>query len=68
MSDAEDDKDDFAAQAAEEGRTSLVGEFVEFLRENKKWWLAPILISVLLLGTLVLLGGTAAAPFIYTLF
>jgi len=52
MSDAEDDKDDFAAQAAEEGRTSLVGEFVEFLRENKKWWLAPILISVLLLGGL----------------
>ena len=68
MSDAEDGKDDFAAQAAEQGRTSLVGEFVEFLRENKKWWLAPILISVLLLGGLVLLGGTAAAPFIYTLF
>ena len=68
MSENEGPKDDFAAQAAEQQRTSLVGEFVEFLSENKKWWLAPILISVLLLGALVLLGGTAAAPFIYTLF
>lgn len=68
MSENESPKDDFAAQAAEEGRTGLVAEFVEFLRDNKKWWLAPILISVLLLGALVLLGGTAAAPFIYTLF
>ena len=68
MSDNERVKNDFAAQAAEGRRSSLVGEFVEFLGENKKWWLAPILISVLLLGGLVLLGGTAAAPFIYTLF
>jgi hypothetical protein len=49
-------------------RTGIVREFVDFLSENKKWWLAPIIISVLLLGGLVLLGGTAAAPFIYTLF
>lgn len=68
MSENETTKDDFAAQASEETRSSLVGEFVEFLSENKKWWLAPIIISVLLLGGLVLLGGTAAAPFIYTLF
>ena len=64
-----DDKDtnDFAAQAGE-SRTSLAGEFTDFLKENKKWWLAPILIAILGLGLLVLLGGTAAAPFIYTLF
>ena len=68
MSDNDGAKNDFAAQAAEEERSSLVGEFVEFLGQNKKWWLAPIIISVLLLGGLVLLGGTAAAPFIYTLF
>ena len=68
MSENDGGEDDFATQAAEEKRSSLVGEFVEFLGENKKWWLAPILISVLLLGALVLLGGTAAAPFIYTLF
>ena len=60
-------KDDFVSQASE-GRSSLVSEFSEFLRENKKWWLAPIVIAILGLGLLVLLGGTAAAPFIYTLF
>jgi hypothetical protein len=49
-------------------RTSLVLELFGFLRENKKWWLAPIVISVLLLGLLVLFGGSGAAPFIYTLF
>ncbi len=68
MSDNEGPENDFAAQASEERRSSLLGEFVEFLGQNKKWWLAPIVISVLLLGALVLLGGTAAAPFIYTLF
>lgn len=68
MSENDGVKDEFAAQAAEGRRSSLVGEFVEFLGQNKKWWLAPIIISVLLLGALVLLGGTAAAPFIYTLF
>lgn len=59
--------EDFAAQASGR-RSGLVGEFTEFLMENKKWWLAPIIVSVLGLGALVLLGGTAAAPFIYTLF
>ena len=58
---------DFAAQAAQR-RTGLLGEFWGFLRENKKWWLAPIVVSMLLLGALVMLGGSAAAPFIYTLF
>ncbi|MEE2678289.1 MAG: DUF5989 family protein [Myxococcota bacterium] len=59
--------DDFAAKASEE-RTGLAGEFVAFLKDNKKWWLAPIILSILGLGALVMLGGTAAAPFIYTLF
>jgi len=49
-------------------RVSLAAEFVAFLKDNKKWWLAPILVVVLALGGLVLLGGSAAAPFIYTLF
>ena len=61
------DADDFT-QKAGEARVGLMREFLDFLGENKKWWLAPILISILLLGALVMLGGTAAAPFIYTLF
>ena len=60
--------DDFAAAAATQQRVGLLTEMWQFLAENKKWWLAPIVISVLGLGALVLLGGTAAAPFIYTLF
>jgi hypothetical protein len=67
MSEQNDSKD-FAAHAASEERAGLGGEFVSFLKENKKWWLAPIIFSILGLGLLVLLGGTAAAPFIYTLF
>jgi hypothetical protein len=62
-----EEPNDFAAQAGE-SRSGLVSEFVDFLKDNKKWWLAPIIISILALGVLVLLGGTAAAPFIYTLF
>jgi hypothetical protein len=60
--------EEFAAQARERSGGGIVNEFWDFLKENKKWWLAPIVISILGLGALVLLGGTAAAPFIYTLF
>jgi hypothetical protein len=62
------ERNDFAAQAAQGDSESIAREFVDFLKENKKWWLAPIVISILALGALVLLGGSAAAPFIYTLF
>ena len=65
--DRDSSQEDFAAQAAG-ARTGLAAEFWEFLKTNKKWWLAPILISILGLGALVLMSGTAAAPFIYTLF
>jgi hypothetical protein len=53
---------------AQQQRSSLPAEFWLFLRHNKKWWLLPILIVLFLLGLLVILGGTAAAPFIYPLF
>ncbi len=57
----------FAEQASGK-RTGIAGELYGFLKDNKKWWLAPIMLSVVMLGLLVLLGGSAAAPFIYTLF
>ena len=53
---------------AEAAQPGLVREFVDFLRYNKKWWLTPILLVLLLVDTLIVLGSTAAAPFIYTLF
>jgi hypothetical protein len=61
------DSNDFRARVSRP-RIGLLRELFDLLREHKKWWLAPILLSILLLGALVLLGGTAAAPFIYTLF
>jgi hypothetical protein len=49
-------------------RGGLLAEFWDFLKYNKKWWLMPIIIVILCMGLLVLLSGSAAAPFIYTLF
>lgn len=43
-------------------------EVLDFLRNNKKWWLTPIIIGLLLLAALLTLGGTGVAPIIYTLF
>jgi hypothetical protein len=47
---------------------SVLGELWEFVRDNKKFWMIPILAVFVIFGLLMLLGGTAAAPFIYTLF
>jgi hypothetical protein len=59
--------DDFARQA--EGRSpGLVSDLWGFLRENKKWWLLPIILTLLLVTALVMVSGGPLAPFIYTLF
>ena len=55
-------------KAISAGSTSIVSDFWYLLRSNRKWWLIPIVLVLLVFGVLVLLGGTAAAPFIYTLF
>jgi hypothetical protein len=62
-----DSQTDFE-RAQQEKPLSMIGEFWLFIRENKKWWLIPVLIAFLLLGLLAILGSTGAAPFIYTLF
>lgn len=63
-----DPERDLARAAAEQSGGTIVGEFWDFLRHNKKWWLLPIIGVLLFLGLLIMLSGTAAAPFIYTLF
>jgi hypothetical protein len=46
----------------------VVGELFSFLWGNKRWWLVPIIVALLLLGTLIVLAQSSAlAPFIYTL-
>ena len=47
---------------------SFFRELVMFIKHNKKWYLITVVVCILLLGILIALGGTGAAPFIYTLF
>lgn len=50
-------------------KLSIISEFWKFLKARKKWWLAPVVIFLLLLGALIILTeGSAIAPFIYALF
>ena len=47
----------------------FIKEFWEFLRVRKKYWLFPILLTLVLFGALIILSqGSAIAPFIYTIF
>jgi hypothetical protein len=60
--------DNFEKAAQQNNDISAIGELWLFLRDNKKWWLLPILVVLLLFALLVVLSGTGAAPFIYTMF
>lgn len=62
------DAERFAREASQHQRGGVLAELWDFLKHNKKWWLIPIVLVLLIVGVLVVLGGTAAAPFIYTLF
>jgi hypothetical protein len=47
----------------------LVMEFWQFLKVRKKWWLVPIVVVMVVVGTLLVFAqGSALAPFIYTIF
>jgi hypothetical protein len=49
--------------------SEIIGEIWQFLKVRKKFWLLPIIVLMLLLGSLLVLAhGSAVAPFIYTLF
>lgn len=52
-------------QEAQGRRMSIIGEFWEFLKHNKKWWLLPILVVMFLMGILVVLSLTPLGPLIY---
>lgn len=62
-----DSASDFSSQA-EEPSPGLLREIWDLLRYNKKWWLVPIVVAVLLGSLLVFLSSTVFAPFVYTLF
>ncbi len=49
--------------------TSLVREFWIFMKVRKKFWLLPVILVMILVGTLLVFAeGSALAPFIYTIF
>ena len=52
----------------EEKDKGFLNELFLMLKHNKKWWLTPIILVLLLFGALVIMGGSSYAPFIYTLF
>ncbi|MBN2703131.1 MAG: hypothetical protein JXR23_02875 [Pontiellaceae bacterium] len=60
-------KKEFLEQAGQK-RSNIVREFLDFLRHNKKWWLLPIILILLLMGLFILISGTALAPFLYPIF
>ena len=50
-------------------KLSIIMEFWQFLRTRKKWWLIPILVSLLLLGALIIFAESSAlSPWLYTFF
>jgi hypothetical protein len=50
-------------------KQSVLGEFFHFLRQEKKYWIAPIAVVLVLLGLLLVFAqSSAVAPFIYSLF
>jgi uncharacterized membrane protein len=50
-------------------KLGIFSEFFQFMKVRKKWWLAPILLLLVMLSVLIVLTeGSALAPFIYTLF
>jgi hypothetical protein len=59
---------EFEGVAPETPRFGILGEFWDFLKHKKKWWMLPILAALLVFGLLILLAATGAAPFIYTVF
>lgn len=56
------------ARQAEQASPGIVAEFLQFLTENKKWWLIPLLIAVGLIALMVALSASPLAPFIYPVF
>jgi hypothetical protein len=67
MNSADRTNSDFSAQAKTR-QPGAFRELVYFLSHTKRWWLTPIIAVLLLVGVLIIIGGSAAAPFIYTLF
>ena len=51
------------------GKLTIIGDFIGFLRHEKRWWMIPLVLALVTLGLLsVFAASSPIAPFIYTLF
>jgi membrane glycosyltransferase len=58
----------FIEASKERSKSSFLGEFWQLARQNKKWWLTPVVLNLMLVAVLVVLSATGAGPLVYTLF
>lgn len=47
---------------------AMLGEFLYYLKVRKKFWLLPVMVMMVIFGSLLMLQGSILAPFIYTIF
>ena len=64
---AETEENAFTKEARKAPK-GAAAEFLAFVFNNKKWWLAPIVVALVVVAILAVLGGSGVAPFIYSLF
>lgn len=55
-------------QLSQQRKPGLVRELLSYLRDDRKWFLLPIIVGLLILGAIIVVSGTSIAPLIYTLF
>ena len=68
MERSDDGDADAFTKAAEQRQRGIVSEYLAFIQHNRKWWMLPIVLVLMLVAALVILGGTPVGPFVYTLF
>jgi len=68
MSEKPKEKEAEVKALMEQSNPGIVREFLAFARSHKKLWLVPLFLILLMIGFLIILGGSSAAPFIYRLF
>ena len=64
---APEDTTEFVRQAGRAPR-GLVAELMSWMAHNKKWWLLPIVLTMLLGGALIMLSGSSLSAILYTVF
>jgi Family of unknown function (DUF5989) len=68
MKEQRQEQESFEEVGQDEKQPSLLRDIFGMLQENRKFWLLPLILGLLIFGLLIAFGSTAAAPFIYTLF